>query len=85
MSDYIPPSSNELRELLQMIKLSRGQAGKLADVTGNRIGKWCSPNGGAIPYSVLFTVLARGCGLQVSPALWRDELTAFLKENNPTA
>lgn len=79
MSEYDPPSPDELRELLQVLELSRGRAGKLADVTGNRVGKWCSAGGGSVPFSVLFTVIARHQHLQVSPSLWRDELAATLK------
>lgn len=74
MSDYDPPSPDEFRQLLQDLELSRGQAGKLADVTGNRIGKWCSAGGGAVPFSVLFTIVARQRNIQLSPHLWRDEL-----------
>ena len=72
MSDYVPPSPEELRLLLQDLGLSRSQAGKLADVTGNKVGKWCS--GGAIPYSVLYTIFSKSLNIQVSAAGWRDEL-----------
>ena len=72
MSEYIPPSPEELRSLLQKMGLSRGEAGKLADVSGNKIGKWCS--GGVIPYSVLFTIIARHSKVQISEAGWREEL-----------
>lgn len=74
MSDYDPPSPDEFRELLQTLALSRGQAGKLAGVTGNRIGKWCSPGGGTVPFSVLYTIVSRGQNIGISPSLWRDEL-----------
>mgnify|MGYP000454027810 CR=1 FL=1 len=72
MSDYVPPSPEELRLLLQDLGLSRSQAGKLADVTGNKVGKWCS--GGAIPYSVLFTIVTKSLDIKVSATGWRDEL-----------
>lgn len=72
MSEYIPPSPEELRSLLQEMGLSRSEAGKLADVSGNKVGKWCS--GGAIPYSVLFTIVARHFEIQVSKAGWKEEL-----------
>ncbi len=73
MSDYDPPSPEEFRELLQTLELSRGQAGKLSDVTGNRVGKWCNTGSGSIPFSVLFTIVARHKNLQLSPAMWRKE------------
>lgn len=79
MSDYIPPSPDALREILHTLGLSRSQAGKLADVTGNRVGKWCS-NGGAIPYSVLFTIFAKRCNLHVSPMDWRDEIKGCIEQ-----
>ncbi|RVU81549.1 hypothetical protein EOL70_26275 [Leucothrix sargassi] len=72
MSDYVPPTPEELRALLQALGLSRSEAGKLADVTGNKIGKWCS--GGAIPYSVLFTIIAKHNGILLSAGSWRNEL-----------
>lgn len=72
MSEYIPPSPEELRSLLQDMELSRGEAGKLADVSGNKVGKWCS--GGAMPYSVLFTIVAKKYDLNISMADWREEL-----------
>ena len=72
MSEYVPPSPEELRLLLQDLGLSRSEAGKLADVTGNKIGKWCS--GGAIPYSVLFTIIAKSNGIKISADSWRNEL-----------
>lgn len=74
MSNYVPPTPEELRALLQNLGLSRSEAGKLADVSGNKIGKWCS--GGAIPYSVLFTIIAKSSDVQVTQADWRNELTA---------
>lgn len=74
MSDYDPPSPDEFRELLQDLELSRGQAGKLADVTGNRVGKWCGTSGGTVPFSVLFTIVARQRNIRLTPHLWRDEL-----------
>jgi hypothetical protein len=74
MSDYDPPSPDEFRQLLQTLALSRGQAGKLADVTGNRVGKWCSAGGGTVPFSVLFTIVSRHLNIRISPLLWRDEL-----------
>ena len=75
MSDYVPPSPEELKALLQVMALSRGQAGKLADVSGNKVGKWCS--GGAIPYSVLFTIIAKAADIQVSQVDWRSELSSL--------
>lgn len=79
MSVYDPPNPEELREILQTLGLSRSQAGKLADVTGNRIGKWCSA-GAAMPYSVLFTIVAKHCNLQLSEADWRSEIKALFEK-----
>lgn len=78
MSVYDPPNPEELREILQTLGLSRSQAGRLADVTGNRIGKWCS-TGAAMPYSVLFTIVAKHCNLQLSEADWRSEIKAIFE------
>ena len=80
MTDYVPPTPEELRALLQAVGLSRSQAGKLADVTGNSVGKWCS-SGGAIPYSVLFTIVAKSCNLQVSSIDWRGEIRGILDKS----
>lgn len=78
MSEYDPPSPAELRAILQALGLSRSQAGKLADVTGNRIGKWCSA-GAAMPYSVLFTIVSKHCNLPLSTANWRSEIKAIFE------
>lgn len=74
MSAYIPPSPEEVRALLKVLELSRGQAGRLANVSGGRVGKWCVSSDASMPYSVLFTVIARQLQLMVSPVNWRQEL-----------
>jgi predicted transcriptional regulator len=78
MSDYISPSPEELKSLLYEIGLSRSETGKLADVTGNKIGKWCS--GDVMPYSVLFTIVAKSYKINISQKSWREEIASFKNE-----
>ena len=81
MTDYVPPTSEGLREILQSIGLLQSQTGKLADGTGNTVGKWSSSSG-TIPYSVLFTLMAKRCNLQLSSNEWRDKIWEMLDKTD---
>ena len=70
---YKPPTTQELRDLLARLNLSRSQAGKLADVTGDKIGKWCAGKG-QMPFSVLHTIINKSLAIDVSQGNWREEI-----------
>ncbi len=71
---YKPPSPEELKDLVHVkLKLSRSEAGGLADVSGGKIGQW-SAGKGQMPYSVLATIINRATGKTVTPEDWRDQI-----------
>ncbi len=70
---YQPPTPHELRNLLTQLNLSRSEAGKLADVSGDKIGKWCAGKG-QMPFSVLHTIINKSIGENVSQSEWRSEI-----------
>ena len=70
---YKPPTPKELRDILAQLNLSRSQAGKLADVSGDKIGKWAAGKG-QMPFSVLHTIINKSLAIDVSQGNWREEI-----------
>lgn len=71
---YQPPSPSEFKTLIhERLGLTRSQAGKLADVSGNKIGQW-SAGKGQVPFSVLATIINQSMGVTISQENWRSEI-----------
>lgn len=80
MTDYSPPCANESRALLRAFNLTGSAAAKLAGLANGRMVRRYTSEAAytPMPFAVLFTLCARGGGVQVTPAGWRDELAAAL-------
>jgi len=72
-ADYLPPTGEELRTLLDRLDLSRQGAADLLVVDRSTVARWLTGDR-QMPYAALCTLIARCRGWCPTPESWRTEL-----------
>lgn len=74
MSVYKPPTGPECRDLIAALGLTQVQAAELTDTAHRTVQYYCAHDTDRpMPFSVLYTLLARSTGLDINPQNWRGQ------------
>lgn len=79
---YTPPTRNEIRWIVEFLKLTGFEAGRVGGLTGKTPGRQVRRYTGgqcAVPFSFLYTLIHRSVSIRVSEERWREELSHMLE------
>ena len=68
---YNPPTPSEFRVILNLFELTGSAAGKLVYAHSRTVRRWTGGDRG-VSFPVLYTLLHRHCGLEITPENWRE-------------
>lgn len=76
---YQPPTHIEARNLLKALELTGSKAAAQCGMKNSRrIRRFTSESGDSMPYTILFTLIAKNKGMFVSVENWRDDIKGEL-------
>lgn len=72
MSDYSPPTADELRDMLTAWGMNQARAAEVLDMSRGGVSRWFT-GVGPVPWPSLCT-LGRSAGLYLHMTTWRDDV-----------
>jgi len=79
---YVPPTSAEVRDMLERMQLSNEDAGKPVAISGRQMRRYTSEGSekSSMPFAILYTLVHRLYGCALTPENWRNELVIQPKD-----
>jgi hypothetical protein len=78
MTDYTPPTANEIRALMRGLSLTGADAARLVGAQSSRTPRRWTAGDALVPFGVLYALIHRASGISVTPAEWRAEAAEIL-------